>query len=160
MHNLRKDWGNLEIDGNLDIEENGFAHLAHSVLHLAPAQPKVLKLWAALSVANSWASLLIENSKQDMKKITCSSPRPVGWQNGSRGSHWDEKPHCPHLYAHTENEYLYIFQYGTLISMNLCVYLCHYFAYLMIAASKLFETNCNKQENRVDLFFSRYICYS
>ena len=44
--------------------------------------------------------------------------------------------------------------------MNLCVYLCHYFAYLMIAASKLFETNCNKQENQVDLDDTDIIYYN
>ena len=34
----------LEVDGNLDVKENGFAHLTHSVLHLAPVQAKVLKV--------------------------------------------------------------------------------------------------------------------
>ena len=27
---------NLEVDGNLDVKENGFAHLTHSVLNLTP----------------------------------------------------------------------------------------------------------------------------
>ena len=47
MQNLRnaiEEMAHLEVDGNLDVEENGFAHLTHSVLHLAPGRPKVLKV--------------------------------------------------------------------------------------------------------------------
>ena len=29
---------NLEVDGNLDVKENGFAHLTHSVLNLTPGE--------------------------------------------------------------------------------------------------------------------------
>ena len=51
------------------------------------------------------------------------------------------------------------FQYGTLTFMNLCFNLCHSFAYLMKAASKLLETNCNKQENQVDLVYPDIYIY-